>query len=268
MLQPCPRCGKYTPTSATTCNSCGYSVESGRSREDQEGWRGWIHWPVGLITIFFLMWLAGCFVSSRDPVPELARELSRFPEYSIIVDDIDDSFFRNHLKLKSFFRVSEPIGEKPSEGKAAQFEQRVDTYTVIDRLVERYEAYVGMVVASKTSDGKLSGYGQAHPPFYQHVGHRPYGFWSPGGFWIWYGQYSFMRNMLGRHQISRRDYGSYVGSRSRGRPYYGPLVRGRPTFGARGSVTARTRPSFYQKHQLKQAGFRARARSRSGFRGK
>ena len=255
--------------SAKSCTTCGHSFESRGAKQVPGSWSqnnpGWTTLGAFLLAVVFLMWLAGCFVSSRDPVPTLAGELSRFPEYSIVVDDVDDGLFRNYLRLKSTFRVSEPVGEKPSEGKPAQFEQRVDTYTVIDRFVGRYEKYVGMVVASKTPDGKLSGYAQAYPPFYQHVGHPQYGHWSSGGFWVWYGQYAFMRSMLGGHRVRRDDHDAYVRSRNRGLSYYGPRTGGRPTFGADGAVTAKTRPSFYQKYQSKQASFRARAAGRSGF---
>lgn len=207
-------------------------------------------------------------VSSSDPVPELARQLAQYPEYSIIVDDVDDGFLRNSVSLKSSFQLAAPVGENPDEGQAAKFDERVDTFSISDSQVARYERSIGMVVASKREDGTLTDDAQSHPPYYQHVGNTHYGSWGAGGFWIWYGQYAFMRAALGGHRISRQDYGTYVGSRNRGQPYYGPQTGGRPTFGARGTATARSRPSFSQRYQAKQSRFQARARSRGGSGGR
>ena len=221
-----------------------------------------------VVVIVLAFWLAGGFLSSSDPVPELVRELAQYSEYSIVVDDVDDGFLRNSMTLKSSFLVTEPIGENPDEGEAAQFDERVDTYSISDRLASRYERSIGMVVASKTADGTLTGYGQSYPPYYQNVGRSQYGYFGPGGFWIFYGQYAFMRAALGGHRISRQDHGTYVGMRNRGQPYYGPQTGGRPTFGANGTATARTRPSFSQRYQAKQARFQSRARSRASSGGR
>ena len=151
-------------------------------------------------------------------------------------------------------------------GTATQFDERLDTYSISDRLVDRYERSIGMVVAAKTADGTLTGYDQSHPPYYQHVGRSQYGYFGSGGFWIFYGQYAFMSTALGGHRINRGDYDAYIGTRNRGQSYYGPQTGGRPTFGADGTATATTRPSFSQRYQAKQARFQARATSRAASR--
>ena len=221
---------------------------------------------VGMVGIVVLLgfWVVNGFLSRRDPVPELASRLAQYSEYSIIVDDVNDGFLRNYLTLKSSFQITAPIGEDPDQGEAAQFDELIETYSISDGLVDRYERSIGMVVASKAPDGTLTGYAQSHPPYYQHVGRRQYGYFGPGGFWIFYGQYAFMSAALGGHRINRGDYGAYVGTRNRGQAYYGPQTAGRPTFGANGSVTATTRPSFSQRYQTKQSRFQARAQSRAG----
>ena len=114
------------------------------------------------------------------------------------MDDVDDGFLRNSMTLKSSFQVTEPVGENPDEGEAAQFDEQVDTYSISDRLVDRYERYIGMVVASKTADGTLTGYNQSYPPYYQHVGRSHYGYYGAGGFWIFYGQYAVHERCVGR----------------------------------------------------------------------
>ena len=231
-------------------------------RQSQE--ERFIRIAVVVVLIAMGFWLAGGLLSSRDPVPALVRELAQYPEYSIIVDDVDDGFLRNSMTLKSSYRITDPVGENPDVGQAAQFDERVDTYSISDRTATRYEQAIGMVVASKNPDGTLTGMNQSYPPYYQHVGRSQYGYWGGGGFWIWYGQYAFMRAALGGHQIGRGDYDNYVGSRNRGQAYYGPQTGGRPTFGANGTTTARTRPGFSQRYQAKQSRFQARARSRAG----
>ena len=223
----------------------------------------WIPIAVVVVLIVLGLWVAGGFRSRRDPVPELVQDLAQYSEYAIVVDDVNDGFLRNSMTLKSTFQVTAPVGENPAEGEAAQFDERLDTYSISDRLANRYERSIGMVVASKTADGTLTGYDQSYPPYYQHVGRSQYGSYGGGGFWIWYGQYAFMSAALGGHRISRQDYGAYTSSRNVGQPYYGPTAGGRPTFGANGTTTATTRPSFSQRYQSKQARFQARASNRA-----
>jgi hypothetical protein len=228
----------------------------------------WLQAGMVVVVILVGFWLVGGWLSRGDPVPGLVRELAEYSEYSIIVDDVQDGFLRNRMSLKSSFQVTEPVGENPDEGEAAQFDERVDTYSISDRLVDRYERSIGMVVAAKNADGTLTGYDQSHPPYYQHVGRSQYGSFGPGGFWIFYGQYAFMSAALGGHRINRGDYDSYAGSRNRGQPYYGPQTGGRPTFGANGTSTATTRPSFSQRFQAKQSRFQARAAGRAASGGR
>jgi len=228
----------------------------------------WILAGVVVVVILVGFWMVGGLLSRRDPVPELVRELAGYSEYSIIVDDVNDGFLRNSMTLKSSFQVTEPVGENPDDGEAAQFDEQLNTYSISDSLADRYERSIGMVVAAKNADGTLTGYDQSHPPYYQNVGRSQYGSFGPGGFWIFYGQYAFMSAALGGHRISRGDYDTYTGTRNRGQPYYGPQTGGRPTFGANGTSTATTRPSFSQRFQAKQSRFQARAAGRAASGGR
>ena len=54
----------------------------------------WIRIGVVVVVIVLGLWLVGGSFSRRDPVPELVRQLAQHPEYSIIVDDVDDGFLR------------------------------------------------------------------------------------------------------------------------------------------------------------------------------
>ena len=105
----------------------------------------WIRFGAVVAVIVVGFWLAGGCVSNRDPVPELVRQLTQYPEYSIIVDDVDDGFLRNSMTLKSSFLVTAPIGENPDAGEAAEFDERVDTFSISDTLAARYERSVALV---------------------------------------------------------------------------------------------------------------------------
>ena len=184
-----------------------------------------------------------------DPVQELSRDLDRYPEYSLVVDDlrVEDGFFPDYFMR---FRVLAASGQRVAGKDTLVYETRTtDWQQVSEEAFGRYQHYLGMVVAAKGADGKRTGLQQAHPPGYQYVGNSHYGYWGGGGFWAFYGQYAFMSSMLGGHQIGRGDYGDYRRNSGGGRPYFGPTKDGSPAFGTRGSVTQKTKPQFYQRYR-------------------
>jgi hypothetical protein len=202
-----------------------------------------------------------------DPVQKVARDLERYPEYAIVVEDLkmEEAFFPDYfLRL----RLTTAAGQRVAGRDTLVFEERVtDWLEVKEDIFARYENYLGMVIASKSRDGKRTTPRQAHPAGYQYVGNSQYGQWGGGGFWQFYGQYAFMSSMLGGHRIGRGDYGDYQRNRERGRPHYGPVSNGRQTFGTAGTQTQKTKPSFYQRHRQRTAsgrGFTSRSTSRSG----
>ena len=144
-----------------------------------------------------LLWgLIAC--GSKDPVKDLVRDLDRYPEYSLIVDDtrIEDRSFFPDYALR--FQVLTASGQRVAGRDTMVYqERRTDWMEVGEKTFYRYENYVGMVVASKSLDGRRTGTNQAHPPGYQYVGNSQYGFWGGGGFWQFYGQYALMRDLMG-----------------------------------------------------------------------
>ena len=209
----------------------------------------------------------------RDPVEQLKRDLYRYPEFSLIVDDlrVEEGFFPDYFIQ---FRALTAKGQRVAGRDTLVYEDRkLDWMQVREEVFGRYQHYLGMVVASKSLDGATTGVRQAHPPGYQHVGNSQYGSWGGGGFWQFYGQYAFMSHMLGGHRIGRDDYNGYRRSHDRGRPYFGPTKGGRSTFGTAGTVTQKTRPAFAQRYRQRLRspgrGFGTRGRSagsgRSGF---
>ena len=216
--------------------------------------------------------LAGIFSCGRsaDPVDSLIRDLGRYPEYSLIVDDlrVEDGFFPDYFMR---FRVLTASGQRIAGRDTLVYEPKTtDWMEVPEETFARYQHYLGMVVSSKSRDGRTTGVRQAHPPAYQYVGNSHYGYWGGGGFWQFYGQYAFMSQMLGGWGVGRNDYQNYRRNYERGRPYFGPKEGGRPAFGTRGSVTQKTRPGFYNRYRQRVSsggrGFGTRARSAS-FRG-
>ena len=209
--------------------------------------------------------LAACG-GSKDPVKELVRNLDRYPEYSLIVDDtrIEDSSFFPDYALR--FQVLTASGQRVAGRDTMVYqERRTDWMEVGEKTFYRYENYVGMVVASKSLDGRRTGTNQAHPPGYQYVGNPQYGSWGGGGFWQFYGQYALMSNLMGGGwRVGRGDWEGYRRNRAGGRPYYGPVQGGRTAFGSRGSQTQKTRPQFYQRQQSRRQAFSNQAKNRMG----
>ena len=217
---------------------------------------------------------AGIFSCGRsaDPVNSLIRDLGRYPEYSLIVDDlrVEDGFFPDYFIR---FRVLTASGQRIAGRDTLVYEPKTTEWMEVpEETFARYEHYLGMVVSSKSPDGRTTGVRQAHPPGYQYVGNSHYGHWGGGGFWQFYGQYAFMSQMLGGWNIGRGDYQNYRRNHERGRPYFGPKEGGRSAFGTRGSVTQKTRPNFYNRYRQRVSsggrGFGTRARSasmRGGF---
>ena len=206
--------------------------------------------------------------SPKDPVDDLRRELANFPEYSVIVDDlrVEDGFSDAYFLR---FKILSAKGGRVADKDTLVYEERqTQEYEVDYSIFQRYENYLGMVVASKTLDGRQSDVRQAHPPGYQYVGNQQYGYWNSGGFWAFYGQYAFMSQMMGGWGVNRADYGDYRRRYESGSPYYGPEKNGRSTFGTRGTTTQKTRPSFYARQASRQAAgrqsFSRTVQSRSG----
>ena len=192
---------------------------------------------------------------ATDPVQRAARDLERYPEYTLIIEDlkVEDGFFPDYFLR---MQIMTAAGQRTESGQDTLVykTQMTEWQEVSEGVFARYQNYLGMVVASKTLDGKRSGPRNAYPAGYQYVGNSQYGSWGGGGFWQFYGQYAFMSAMLGGHRIGRNDYDGYRRDRERGRPHYGPVKNGRQTFGTAGTQTQKTRPGFYQRHRQRSAG--------------
>jgi len=87
-------------------------------------------------------------------------------------------------------------------------------------------------------------------------GSNQYGYWEHRdgqSFWVWYGQYALLRDLLFNHSyrpLPRDDWDAYRSSQSRGQTYYGrDAESGAPKYGSRGSATQeRYSGSTYAQH--------------------
>ncbi|SVB33732.1 uncharacterized protein METZ01_LOCUS186586, partial [marine metagenome] len=185
----------------------------------------------------------------------------------LIIEDlkVEDGFFPDYFLQ---MQIMTAAGQRTESGQdTLVYKTHAPVWQeVSEGVFARYQNYLGMVVASKTLDGKRSGPRNAYPAGYQYVGNSQYGSWGGGGFWQFYGQYAFMSAMLGGHRVGRGDYDDYRRNRERGRPHFGPVTNGRQTFGTAGTRTQTTKPAFYQRYRQRAAsgrGFTSRS-SRSG----
>lgn len=200
-----------------------------------------LKWPIFLIGL--LVWGCG---GERDPVMEMQKSLASAPDYMIVLDDMreEGTFFS-----KYYHRYLITQGARQS---------RTDWIEVSEAVFQKYEPFLGMALVSKTDQGVNN---TAHPPGYDRVGNPQYGQWvNRGGtsFWEFYGQYAFMRSMLGWGNdfgMRRSDYDDYRSARRDNRPYYGQNKE----YGTQGTITQKQRPSTFERRK------RAIARKKSSF---
>ena len=109
-------------------------------------------------------------------------------------------------------------------------------------------SFLGMTIWVK-QDGKE---GPANgPPGYAYVGNSWYGRWERNSagqsFWVFYGQYRLLSDLLGSRPVYRNDYNNYNRYRTQSRPYYGPHRE----YGTDGTLTKRQKPNFYARRMAR-----------------
>jgi len=213
---------------------------------------------------------------SQSPLDRLREQLSRYPEYTIILQDLrqEGNFFKEY-----YHQYKLVFSQKSGASKDPVYDtQTSNWYQVPQAEFKKYQNNLGMVLFSKTAKSGLSD--AKYPPGYQQVGNPRYGNWrtdsSGNSFWEFYGKFAFMSHMFGmfNRPIYRNDWNSYRQSRSRGAPYFG---RG-GEYGTNGSLTKHTNKSFFDRRVRREAArksaFSDRVRQRanrsrmSGFRGR
>ena len=200
-----------------------------------------------LFVAVFLFIFSACGGTNSGPIQKLQVELQGEKEYSIILHDMKEegNFFPSYYHQ---YRVD--VGEN-SNYKPFR--------VVTDSYYKKYSPYLGMAVAAKTPDGKIST--TPFPNGYQYVGNSQYGQWRTGSngtsFWEFYGKYMMLSQVMNwaGHGLFRRDYNTYNSSWGAGRPYYGPKKQ----YGTNGTITKKQNPNFFARKAARKA------RSKSGF---
>ncbi|KAA3616011.1 MAG: hypothetical protein DWQ05_09640 [Calditrichaeota bacterium] len=212
-----------------------------------------------LTLIFLVLFSIACGAST--PLERLKSNLNKYPEYSIILEDMreDGNFFKDY-----YHRYKTVYGQKESSSDSLTFQSEIGDWVEIPKKeFDNYANYLGMVVASKSADGKTNN--DKYPPGYQYVGNQRYGQWrtdsNGSSFWSWYGKYAMMSTVFGmfNRPVYRNDWNSYSDYRRRGAPYYGDgsyYGSKGSMYGTSGRVTKQTKPNFYQR---KVANERARS---------
>ncbi len=216
--------------------------------------------PVAWLSLALL--LSGC---SRNPLERIKRDLAQYPEYSITLQDMntEGNFFTD------YYHQYKIVFGQATEGTEdlSFFDQVLDWEKVDEQIYEKYRSFLGMVLVSKSPDGKVADV--QYPPGYQYVGNTRYGSWRNdnrgNSFWEFYGKYTFMSHMFSSFQrpIYRSDWNSYSNYRSRGQPYFGTNKQ----YGTQGEYTRASNPTFFKRQQARaqarQASFAQKVRQRA-----
>jgi hypothetical protein len=208
---------------------------------------------------------SGCGgVTGELPVEQLKELQKDVATYSILLEDMkEEGNF-----LKTYFHKYRVVQEQ--EGWTTDWVEVPENYYQMN------EQFLGMSLVTK-KEGEYNN--KATPPGYGYVGDQRYGRWRRdergGSFWEWYGKYALFSSLFGGwyRPIYMRDYDVYRGYSSRNRPFFGRNQE----FGSSGSITKKTKPSFYTRYKSKQSSGRSRflgkvssrvGRSSGGFRGR
>ncbi len=196
-----------------------------------------------LIVIAVIILLTSCASKSftKSPVDDYVKKLSDEKSYSIILYDMDveGTFFKTYKHQYKIISVTDSI---PSANVTRWYEVSKDFFRA-------HENDMGMAIVTKTEDGKVSKV--ASPPGYaNYVGNNRYGYWNNSGgssFWVFYGQYALMRDLLGwgSYRVGRNTWNDYDRNyRRSSKPYYGAKTStGARTFGTRSTFAKKTNPS-------------------------
>lgn len=206
----------------------------------------------------------------KTPVDNMIKDMANEKKFTIILHDmdVDEGVFSDDYKHK--YQI---IKEKDS----VPYEETTDWMPVSETFFYQHINDMGMEIAAKTADGKISK--AALPPGYSnYVGNSNYGQWktnsSGDSFWEFYGKFALMSSVLNMmtYPMYRSSYMGYYngGYRGTGRSYYGPRgADGRAAYGTnskhvsktRGSSTWASKPSSFRNKVSNRV---SRSTSRTG----
>jgi len=224
----------------------------------------------------------------KNPVDEVIKEMPSTTKFTVILNDMDveGSFFKTFkhqykiIEEKIVAVPEQTTGDGISEismqeDAGVPVERITDWYEVDERFFKQHQDNMGMEIAARGDDGKVTK-SVAPAGYSQYVGNQRYGRWENRGgtsFWAFYGQYAFMSRMfgMGAYPIQRGYYNTYRGSYyGTGRAYYGPTTAaGGRMYGTNSAYNRSTRPnSSWSKNNSsfknRVAGRTSRSSSRYG----
>jgi hypothetical protein len=178
------------------------------------------------------------FLQSRDSLTDLLGQL--FVSWDKILADMEirEGYEVDFYHTYKFIKVN----------REDKTEEETQVQQVSKEFYLRHENDLGMTLESKPKGlYDFEAVKQTTPPGYTYVGNPHYGKWehrSGGSFWVFYGQYAFMRDLFWGpsyyHPISRTQWEGYRTAREQGRTYYGRDNTGRSVYGSKGTL-ARTK---------------------------
>lgn len=207
--------------------------------------------------------LTGC--SSDRNLERIRRDLDKYPEYSVILQDMDarglfvkDYFHRYRMLFAKSARLNQ--GSPPEMGQQLTGWVKVDQNTF-----ERYRDALGMAILTKKPDGSVETVPQ--PPAFQYVGDPRFGKWqqddSGSRVWAWIAASAVLSEVIDEisdtferknRRIRHEDWQDYRRSTSRGQPWYGRSDgQGRPQFGTKGRAIEKSNPGFFERQQARMA---------------
>ncbi len=207
------------------------------------------------------IFITGCG-SPPSPLEQIRETMKGIPTYSVILDDMkEEGNF-----VKDYYHKYKVVTDEKTVN--------LDWMATSEDDYRRFLPLLGMTVWTK-QDGKENS--TPGPAGYEYVGNPRYGSWqqnsSGGSFWVFYGQYRLLSDLLGGGLLYRNNYNTYASRRSRGVSYYGPNKE----YGTNGSLTKKRKPNYYARARSRMASgqssfsnkFNQRVgRSRSGFSGR
>lgn len=192
---------------------------------------------LGVISIILITSCGGGTQWQKNPVDDLIKKMDHLKTFSIVLYDMDvEGNFTQEYKHQ--YKIITVENDEPKE-------EITQWFTVPEKIFMQHENDMGMEIAAKTADGKISKV--AAPAGYSnYVGNKQYGHWvsdgSGGSFWEFYGKYAMMSSMLNLALMPARmsywnDYHTgYYGSR----PYYGSSSDGSKMYGTQSAFQKKT----------------------------
>lgn len=235
---------------------------------------------IKLTAFIGLLFLVSCGGSSKKQVykksalDKLIVELMHESNYSIMLADMDYDESADKYKHKYTVLVEKPEVKVDSTLQATDVDVMEKPWVIVsDEDFNRYKDNLGMTIISK-KDGVMSK--TASPAGYDnYVGNKRYGSWhsnsSGGSFWVFYGQYRFLSDLLmgPRYHYPRSSWNDYDRN-YRGRKTYtgsgkfgsNSSRNGSTTWGKRSSTFKSTVNSKVTKSASRSSARRSRSSSR------